>query len=120
MPEGAVALAIVVDDETAVRDVVELLLRREGLEVMSAGSSEELRQLLDSTDLKPTLLVTDVRVGPDHGADIARRFREDYPDATIMLMSGMSPPDGLDAGFVFIAKPFSPKEFRAVLHAAMA
>lgn len=111
-------LAVVVDDEVAIRDVVEMLLRREGWDVLAVSSGAELWRSLGAVDEPPAVLVADVRVGAERGTEIADRFRRDYPGTKVILMSGMLAPTGLHEDYQFLPKPFSPGDFREVLASA--
>jgi CheY-like chemotaxis protein len=109
--ENAV-LVLVVDDEIAIRDVVNATLEDDGYKVVQAGSGEDALKLLKKhKDVKG--LVTDIRLGSERkmtGWEIARQARELNPDIAVVYMSGDSAADWAVDGVpksVMVTKPFA-------------
>jgi DNA-binding NtrC family response regulator len=109
--ENAV-LILVVDDEIAIRAVLNVALEDDGYKVILAGSGEDaLKQLKKHKDVKG--LVTDIRLGSERkmtGWEIARQARELNPDIAVVYMSGDSAADWAVDGVpksVMVVKPFA-------------
>ena len=110
MPSGGETV-LVVDDSAPVRTVVCRMLRKQGYEVLSAGSGlEALRQVQDYQS-EIWLLLADVVMPGMSGPEVAFKIRELRPDIKVLFMSGHTGDEvrsealrDLDAGF--IQKPF--------------
>lgn len=80
---------VIADDDVLLREGVASLLQREGFEVIGqAGDGDELLGLVH--DLRPQLVLTDIRMPPGHsteGLDAARVIRERSPETAIMVLS---------------------------------
>jgi len=115
-------LILLVDDEEANREMIELILKRIGFEVYSVGSGndalEELRQ-------KPyTFLLTDIRMEGMDGLELISKSIDNYPDICAIAMTGhlvdYNYMDVVNAGATdFINKPFKIVELEAKLKRAI-
>lgn len=80
---------VIADDDVLLREGLASLLQREGFEVIGqAGDGDELLGLVH--DLRPQLVLTDIRMPPGHsteGLDAARVIRERSPETAIMVLS---------------------------------
>lgn len=80
---------VIADDDVLLREGLASLLQREGFEVVGqAGDAEGLLDLV--RDQHPQLVLTDIRMPPDHsteGLDAARSIRESSPETAIMVLS---------------------------------
>jgi two-component system cell cycle sensor histidine kinase/response regulator CckA len=115
---------LLVEDEAAVRELVERILRRAGFEVASAPDA--LVAIRTAADAGPfDLLVSDVVMPGMNGLELARELRATRPELRVLLISGYTEeavgrvgPDGLD----LLSKPFTADELldriRQVLQAA--
>jgi DNA-binding NarL/FixJ family response regulator len=62
---------VLIEDHQALREGLELLLSREGLDVIgTAGSAGEGRKLIDRTG--PDVALIDIRLGDESGIDLTR------------------------------------------------
>jgi DNA-binding NarL/FixJ family response regulator len=90
-----------IEDHQALREGLELLLGREGIEVLgTAGSAREGQELVERLD--PDVALIDIRLGDDSGIDLTARLVDANPERRIMLYTGSSEIDllisGLDSG----------------------
>jgi DNA-binding NarL/FixJ family response regulator len=105
---------VLIEDHQALREGLELLLGREGCDVVgTAGTAAEGRQLVD--ELAPDVALVDIRLGEDDGIDLTRRLLGDDPDRRIVLYTGSSDEEllfsGLDSGARgYALKDGSPRE----------
>jgi len=85
----AVTRVVVADDDVLLREGLASLLGRSGLEVVGqAGDGTELLDLVRREH--PDLVVTDIRMPPNHsteGLDAARLIREEAPNTAILVLS---------------------------------
>jgi DNA-binding NarL/FixJ family response regulator len=92
---------VLIEDHQALREGLELLLDREGIEVLgTAGSAREGRQLVE--ELQPDVALIDIRLGDDSGIELTAELVDADPERRIMLYTGSSEIDllisGLDSG----------------------
>lgn len=95
MPEFDTAarsvLILLVEDERALRKVMELVLQGEGYEVMTANNGREALALLAQS--RPDLIISDFVMPEMDGGELVRRIRADarLSDVPILLMSSAFP-----------------------------
>lgn len=99
--------ALVVEDEPAVRRLVERCLCQLGLEVSPAADADEARDRLAASDVD--LLVTDLGLPGESGIDFLRSLAPDDRPA-VLILTGSEDPEAvqssLDLGaFAYIVKP---------------
>ena len=116
----ASAHILVVDDEKMVREVVARYLEREGFRVTAVGDGQAAIRALTSA---PDLIVLDLMLPKVDGLEVLRRARATTSSAVIMLTARGGIDDriaGLDLGADdYVAKPFSPRELVARVHAVL-
>ncbi len=105
---------LVVEDEPAIRRLVERVLTRRGYRVRVAASAEEALDIAQD-EPPPALLLTDVLLPAMSGPELADVLRARMPSLGVLFVSGYSAdrlaPDGqFDPGTAFLAKPFSSDE----------
>ncbi len=115
---------LVVEDETAVRDMIRFAVDRAGFEVEVVGNGEEAR--LAVADRRPGLVLLDWMLPDVSGLELAREWRR--TDATaelpIIMVTARTESDdrvrGLDLGADdYITKPFSSAELVARVRAVL-
>jgi two-component system, NtrC family, nitrogen regulation response regulator GlnG len=79
---------LVVDDDEAIRMVVEVALRREGHRVALAGSAAEMDALLIS--FAPDVLITDVRLPDADGLDLVPSVIARMPGLPVIVISAQN------------------------------
>jgi DNA-binding response OmpR family regulator len=122
---GAVAEVLVVEDDAAVREGLQLALRRQGHVVHTAESGELGIEVL--VRHRPDLVVLDLMLPGMDGFETCRRMRAAGPVPIIMLTARSDDFDvvaGLEAGADdYVAKPVEPRvldaRIRAVLRRAV-
>jgi DNA-binding response OmpR family regulator len=122
---GAVAEVLVVEDDAAVREGLQLALRRQGHVVHTAESGELGIEVL--VRHRPDIVVLDLMLPGMDGFETCRRMRTAGPIPIIMLTARSDDFDvvaGLEAGADdYVAKPVEPRvldaRIRAVLRRAV-
>ena len=113
---------LLVEDERAVRLVVERSLQRMGFEVTSVADAADALDVLQDTNGDFDLLITDLVMPGMDGVQLVHAAQERYPTLRTILMSGYAEPPQRAAageyGMHFLAKPFASSELLAVVHAA--
>ena len=110
---------VLIEDHQALREGLELLLDREGCDVVgTAGNAADGHRLVD--ELAPDVALVDVRLGADDGIALTRRLLADDPDRRVVLYTGSSDEEllfsGLDSGARgYALKDGSPRELVGAL-----
>jgi DNA-binding response OmpR family regulator len=106
---------LAVDDSASIRKLVELTLRREGYNVVTADSG--LTALAALARQRPDLLLLDVMLVALDGFQLCRVIREhpDYGDLPIIILSGRETDADREAGHragvsAYLTKPFRPEQ----------
>jgi DNA-binding NarL/FixJ family response regulator len=92
---------VLIEDHQALREGLELLLSREGCEVVgTAGTAGEGRDLVEA--LGPDVALIDIRLGEESGIELTRDLLDADPERRVVLYTGSSDVDllisGLDSG----------------------
>lgn len=115
------ANVLVVDDEAAIADLVEVYLQNEGCTVYKFYTAAEALRCIETTPLDLALL--DVMLPEIDGFELCRRIRQQYTYPVIMLTARGEELDkinGLALGADdYITKPFSPLEMVARVKAQL-
>jgi DNA-binding NtrC family response regulator len=101
---------MIVDDEEVLRDVLEVVLRREGFDVVLAASGEEALSLLDTEDVD--LIILDVMLPGISGIDTLRAIRISNPALPVVVITAFSSIDGAIEAMKFGAFHYIPKPFK--------
>ncbi len=109
--------ALVIDDEQSVRDFVCAVLENDGWNVSRAASAAEAFELLDRE--KWAIVLSDVMLGDADGFAVLRKFKEEQPEAKVVLMTGHGNAAGaLDAtafgAYDYLLKPFGAEELQSL------
>lgn len=106
------AVILVVDDETRIRDLIRRYLEREGHQVLTAATGAEALELARPGMVD--LVVLDLRLPDIPGEAVARDLRTTSTVPILMLTAKVDERDriaGLEAGADdYVTKPFSPRE----------
>ena len=118
------ATILVVDDESAIRDMVSVALEVAGFNYLQAENARVAHALI--IDEQPDLVLLDWMMPETSGLELLRRLRRDELTAKlpiIMLTAKTEESNliqGLDSGADdYIAKPFSPRELIARIKAQL-
>ncbi|CAN5900353.1 hypothetical protein BH23ACT10_BH23ACT10_10560 [soil metagenome] len=103
---AAHGVALLVDDEAAVRDLLATLLERLGFTVKVAADGERALEVADGID-DLALMVSDLRMPGIDGLTLGRRMRELHAGVAIILLTGAPPPAPIaDRRLRVVRKPF--------------
>lgn len=103
---------LVAEDDPAVRELTERILRSAGYNVLSAGSGAHALRLLERPGAAVDLLITDVVMPDMNGRQLARAIADSHPRARVLYVSGytanvIAHHGVLDEGIEFLEKPFT-------------
>ena len=108
-------VVLLVEDEDAVRRLVERALGQKGYEVLSAAHGDEAMKIVSSRGSDIEVLITDIVMPRMGGLEVAALVKERVPGVRVLYISGYSDSEEVHrvigtAGKAFLAKPFSPSE----------
>jgi signal transduction histidine kinase/ActR/RegA family two-component response regulator len=111
---------LVVDDDTAVREVTAGILGDLGYRVIEAGSGGAALDLLDREDRIDAMLL-DFAMPGMNGAEVAREVRARRPDVPILFVTGYADTQALEAADEngILRKPYLEQELAAKLKAVL-
>jgi two-component system cell cycle response regulator CpdR len=115
---------LIADDEDSMRTLVARAIAMDGHETVTAEDGAEALEILTREDGAFDLLLTDIQMPVMDGIALALTAARDFPDLTILLMTGFADQreraHGLDALIHdVIAKPFSLTQIREAVAAAL-
>ena len=112
-----------VDDEPNVLSSLRRVLRREPLNVITAGSGEEGLRMLASHPVD--IVVSDMRMPEMDGAAFLKEVKKLYPAATRMILTGYSEHQSVTRAFSeadihqLISKPWNDEELKEIIRDAL-
>ncbi len=112
---GGTETILFVEDEGAIRDMVERALRDMGYTVLTAADAEEALRISEAYEGEIDLLLTDVVMPGMNGPELAKLIRRRRPQISVLYTSGYADDVIARAGMLdsrehFVAKPYRPAE----------
>jgi two-component system, NtrC family, response regulator PilR len=113
---------LVVDDELSMRELLELMLTREGYQVTCAGSG--LAAISDIKKKDYDLVLSDIRLGDVSGIDVLKTAKQKNQNtAVIMISAYASTENAVEAmnlgAFDYVPKPFDNLELKSTIAKAL-
>ena len=113
---------LVSDDELSMRQFLEILLKKEGHQVVCAGDGQEawVRFQAEPFDL----VISDIKMPKMDGLELLQKVKEQRPSlAVIMVTAYASPEDAIAAmkagAYDYLTKPFKLEEIKSVIRNAL-
>jgi two-component system response regulator PilR (NtrC family) len=115
---------LVVDDEAGLRDMLSILLKREGYDVALAASFTTGRESIDGTPTPFDLVLTDLMMPDGSGLDVLSRAKARSENTEVIVMTAYGDVEtAIDAmkrgAYDFVTKPFATSEIRALARKAL-
>lgn len=103
---------LVVDDEKEIRELIEIYLRNEGYDVITAADGLQALEIAKSSKIQ--LIILDIMLPNIDGIQICKRVRE-YLDVPIIMLSAKREDNDKILGIItgaddYVTKPFNPLE----------
>ena len=116
-------LVYVVDDESMIGDVVQIILRLDGYTPKFFSDPEQAWHCFENEEVKPALLLTDYLMTPLNGLELIERCKAICPALRTILYSGNAGEDLLVQAKVrpdaFLRKPFLPRTLLALVRSTL-
>jgi two-component system, sensor histidine kinase len=118
-------LFVVVDDEAAIVQGMQVLLESWGARVIGSQSGEDVLHRVLETEQLPDLIIADYRLGGGAvGTEVIERLRNDLdPEIPALLITGSTAPERVHESelhrYDLLYKPVQPERLRAAIHAKL-
>ena len=117
------ATVLIVEDDARMRRVLELVLAREGYDLLVAGSGDEGLQALHDHPVLD-LVLTDQQLGAVSGIDVLEQTKRLHPDIPVVFLTGLnSVTTAVEAmkkgAYDYIVKPVDNDELKLTLARAL-
>lgn len=121
-PRGELRKVLIIDDETDIRELLDLTVARMGLSADCAGSVAEARRLLEQHRFH--LCLTDMRLPDGDGLEIVRLINERYGQTPVAVITAYGSTQNavaaLKAGaFDYLTKPLALDHLRSLINSAI-
>jgi two-component system response regulator PilR (NtrC family) len=115
---------LVVDDEPGIRQMLEILFRREGFEVVSAPGFRAASEALIRSPQPFAVVLSDLAMPDGSGLDVISAAKQRDPSAQVILITAHSTLENAIAAmrsgaYDFVTKPFQPSELTALVGKAL-
>ncbi len=113
---------LVVDDEQSMRELLSIMLRKEGYDVVAAANGESAVKAVQ-TDIYD-LVITDIRMPKVDGIELLRTVKEVSPETVVIVITAFATTEtAIDAmklgAYDYITKPFKNEEIKLVIQKAL-
>ena len=115
-------IILVVDDDLSMREFLELMLAREGYDVILASGGREALELAAKTAFD--LVITDIRMKDVDGIEVLKGVKALNQDMVVILISAFATAETAvtamkEGAYDFIPKPFKIEDLKAVVRDAL-
>jgi two-component system response regulator PilR (NtrC family) len=116
------ATILVVDDEPNIVEILEMVLRDEGMEVLKTSSAQEALEILQNHAVD--VAISDIRMPGMSGVELLQEAKQIAPETTfIMITAFASTETAIEAlqhgAYDYITKPFRMEDLRSIVHRAL-
>jgi len=113
---------LVVDDELSMRELLELMLSREGYRVTCAENGRTAVALVEQNNYD--LLLCDIRLGDISGLDVLRACKKVHPGTVVILISAYASTETAveamqEGAYDYVPKPFNKDELMETVAKAL-
>jgi len=113
---------LVVDDELSMRELLEVLLAKEGYKATCAKNGRDAISMIKKTVFD--LLLCDIRLGDITGIDVLRALKEQNQDTVVIMISAYASTEAAveamnEGAYDFVPKPFNNEELKQTIKNAL-
>jgi two-component system response regulator PilR (NtrC family) len=113
---------LVVDDELSMRELLDVMLTKEGYRVSCAETGRKAISLIEKDDFD--LLLCDIRLGDITGIDVLKALRNQNKDTVVIMISAYATTEAAveamnEGAYDFVPKPFNNEELKHTIKNAL-
>ncbi|HUV78291.1 MAG TPA: sigma-54 dependent transcriptional regulator [Desulfobacterales bacterium] len=113
---------LVVDDELSMRELLEVLLGKEGYRVSCAENGSKAVSMIKKTEFD--LLLCDIRLGDMTGIDVLKASKDQNPNTVVIMISAYATTEAAveamnKGAYDFVPKPFDNEELKLTIKNAL-
>jgi two-component system response regulator PilR (NtrC family) len=113
---------LVVDDEQSMRELLSIMLRKEGYVVVTAENGKKAVTAMQAEIFD--LVITDLKMPQMDGITLLKEIKEASPDTIVIMMTAFGTMEGAEmarslGAYDYIGKPFNNDEIRLVIQNAL-
>ncbi len=113
---------LVVDDETSMREFLDVFLSKEGYQVSDAKNGKQAVKMIQKNDYD--LILSDIRLGDITGLEVLREAKRKNSDSVVIMISAYSTTEiaveAMNEGaYDFVPKPFDNSELKHTIQKAL-
>ncbi len=113
---------LVVDDQESMREFLEIMLTKEGYQVVTAKHGEKACEILDNEAFD--LVISDIRMKDINGIGVLKKVKDVNPDAMVILISAFATAETAveamkEGAYDYIPKPFKVNDLKRVVRDAL-
>jgi two-component system response regulator PilR (NtrC family) len=113
---------LVVDDELSMRELLDVMLTKEGYQVSCAETGRNAISLIEKTEFD--LLLCDIRLGDITGIDVLKALRNQNKDTVVIMISAYATTEAAveamnEGAYDFVPKPFDNEELKQTIKNAL-
>lgn len=114
---------MVVDDEQSMREFLEIMLQKEGHDVVTEKRGEDAIERLDDGD-RFRLVITDLKMPKSSGLDVLERVKAVDPACQVIVITAYATPESAisaikQGAYDYIQKPFKVDQAKVVVQRAL-
>jgi two-component system, NtrC family, response regulator PilR len=120
----ALTRLLVVDDEPGLRQMLQILFKREGYDVVLAPGLDAALEAIGQVPQPFPVVLTDLVMPDGSGLDVLAAAKQRAPETEVILMTAHSTVNNAvqamrSGAFNFVAKPFEPAQLAALVEKAL-
>ncbi|MBM4307965.1 MAG: sigma-54-dependent Fis family transcriptional regulator, partial [Deltaproteobacteria bacterium] len=113
---------LVADDEKSMRELLDIMLKKEGYKITLASNGEEVMKLIEK-DIFDLALV-DIRMPRQDGISVLKRIKTVSPETIVIMMTAYASADTAikamkEGAYDYITKPFKIDEIKIIIQNAL-
>ncbi|MEE8553255.1 MAG: sigma-54 dependent transcriptional regulator [Desulfobacterales bacterium] len=114
---------LVVDDELSMRELLEVMLTRQGYKILCAENGRKAISMIEKTDFD--LLLCDIRLGDITGLDVLRASKKKNQNTVVIMISAYATTETAveamnEGAYDYVPKPFENEELIQTIANALA
>jgi len=113
---------LIVDDEESLREVLTIMLHREGYQVESAADGAQAASRLEESRFD--LVISDIKMPKLNGLELLKLIKGLHPETLVLMITAFSTTDEAveamkQGAYDYITKPFQNEEIRLIIRNAL-